>query len=248
MGIQYQDIFTSTDVGKMKEHVSYLLQLLPKQTLDRKHIDTILIEKTHWFRRGVTYSNMLDTNLFPQGPLTGDIAQAASHFSLPWGMTNMKDNNPYANIITMYLPIETYPIHVVDIYLAYVFFHEIGHIYSNAAYFSLYYAKKFLGIEELADKRNSYTLTLPNGNQVSGNEYVEGFASLAVQYGPFGSYTAGYSKDNDEDLWLRESFADATAAYFMGFMMYPEKNFAPLYPEVQRYIHDFYHAVASIER
>lgn len=148
----------------------------------------------------------------------------------------------------MYMPIETYPIFVIDIYLAYVFFHELGHVFSDAAYFSLYYAKKFLGIDELADKRNSYTLTLPNGDQVSGNEYVEGFASLAVKYGPFGSYTAGYSKDNDEDLWLRESFADATAAYFMGFMMYPEKDFAPLHPDVHRYIHDFYHAVATITR
>ncbi len=77
---------------------------------------------------------------------------------------------------------------------------------------------------------------------------MSSFAAIAEKYGPFGTYTAGYKKEDNEELWLRESFADATAAYFTGFMMYPEKNFAPLHSEVQQYIHDFYHAIATIER
>lgn len=246
--ISKSDVFTFSELGKLRQRLRNLVLLLPKNTLDRKHISGFHILDTHWFRKGATHDNLNNGTLFPLGPITDMLEEAASEYSLPWGMADVIDNDPYHNLITMYMTIETYPIFVVDIYLAYTFFHEAGHIFSNAAYYSLYYATKFLGLTDIADKRNAYTLTLQNGDQISGNEYVTSFAPLAEQYGPFGSYTAGYKKEDDEELWLRESFADATAAYFLGFMMYPEKDFAPLDPEVWQYMHEFYHALATITK
>lgn len=236
--------------AEIENHIKYMLRRLPENTLNRKHLSAVSLLDTHWFRNGATYENLFDSSVFPQGPLTTNKLEAASEFSLPWGMNAYVDNNPYKSMITMYLPIDTndHLYLVLDLYFIYTLFHEIGHVFSDAAYYSLYYAKKFLGIDNLADKRNAYTLTLPNGDQISGNEYVASFAALIEKHGPFGQYTAGYRKEDDEELWLRESFADATAAYFTGFMMYPEKNFASLHPEVQQYMHDFYHAVATITK
>lgn len=242
------DLKTQAAVGSLRHRLRTLLSLIPENSLNRKHISTISILDTHWFRKEATYDNINDVSLFPNGPITDNPEEAASEFSLPWGMATWIDANPYSSLMTIYMLIESYDVEAIELYLAYTFFHEIGHLLSDAAYYSLYYAKHFLGLENRDEKRNTYTLTLPKGDQISGNQYISSFAYLAEKYGPFGSYTAGYSKEQDEELWLRESFADATAAYFMGFMMYPEKDFTPLHPEVHAYIHDFYHAIATIER
>lgn len=246
--IKGNNIDAQYDYGLMKENIHLVTSLLPKATIDRKHIKQIVIENTHWFRAGVTYENMFDEKIFPQGPITAVRAEAASDYSLPCGRTDYIDNNPYACSITMYTSVDYFSSGVLKIYGIYTLLHELGHVFSDAAYYSLYYAKRFLHITDKETQQNTYTLTLPDGSQETGNRYISNFIPLLEKYGPFGTYTAGYTRADNEDLWLREGFADATAAYFMGFMIYPEKDFAPLPDDVQEYIHDFYHATASIEK
>lgn len=230
----------------MQERAMWALRTFPANTLQRKHLQKVSIKNTHWFQKGAAHDNLSDALLFPHGPLTANKDEAASEYSLPWGFSSLIDGNPYNYGLILYDCIDDSL--ASHRYFHYTCFHEFGHVYGDAAFYSLYHAKNFLGLDNIADKRNAYTLSLPNGEQVSGNEYVSSFAALAEKYGPFGSYTAGYEKQNGEELWLRESFADATAAFFIGYMMFPEKNFAPLHPEVKNYMYDFYHAVATITR
>jgi len=219
-----------------------LLRFFPDATRIRRHLKRIEVKPTHWFKKGVTYANV---GTFEGGPISSDPELRASILSLLCGQASFMPQEPlnvYDGLMIMYDFPSCIDFDVVGIYQAYTFLHEVAHIYAKSAYHWKHYVNT---IKKDADYQScGYLLQLPDGKIIDAEAYIEGFTPLIDAYGPFGSYSAGYKEGYKK---LHESFADATAAYFMGFMMYPEKDFAPVHEEVKKYLYDFYHAKAIID-
>lgn len=224
--------------------IPHLLSFFPASTLQRLHLKRIVVAPTHWFKIDTTYENVSADSL------TTHADEHASVLSLPCGQATFVTQTPlnvYDGEIIMYNFPSVVDPNVVFLYQSYTFLHEISHIYAKAAYHWKHYVKNIKGHQDYSG--SGYVLSLPDGQVVDAGMHVEDFGRLIDSYGPFGSYSAGYPKDkHDGYFWLHENFADATAAYFMGFMMHPDKDFAPLPKEVEVFLHDFYAATALIDR
>lgn len=257
------DTFTlskRTDIeGELPEELLKQLEDLysriPLATRKRLHFEVLSYEGTFWFRKGANHENLFDSTLFPNSCLTGEVEEAASILSLPCGFAEITNSNPYTGKLTLWEFPDDADIneHVIKIYQAYVFLHELAHIFIKAAYHWKHYVSKLL--EENLENYSGvgYQLTLPNGRVVDGETYIEEFIPLIDKYGPFGSYSKGYPKYTKGEtvpdyFWLHENLADASAAYFMGYIMDGDSGFPPLPEEVQEYLYNFYNAEAVIDR
>ena len=216
-----------------------LYSCIPLQTRKRLHLQELHFEGTLWFRKGANHSNLFDPNLFPNSPMTTEIEEAASILSLPCGFSEVIDGNAYAGKLTLWDFPEDAEIdeEVKKIYQAYVFFHEVAHIFMKAAYYWKSYVKTVMGKNLEGYEGAGYQLLMPDKRMADAEVYIEEFGALIDKYGPFGSYTKGYPKGEPESLerylWLQENIADASAAFFMGYIMDGDLGFPPLPEEVK---------------
>jgi hypothetical protein len=202
------------------------LKCIPKYATMRPHLDCLKIYKTVWFKKGVTHQNM-DT--FPGGPAAFNEKDGASLLSLPCGQTAETDNPYKYNINLFEFPVNAkVSKHVIEIYMIYVILHELAHVYSLVP----------------LKTKDKHKYVLENGE--NAKDYINNFDKFIEKYGPFGEYTEKYNKNNKE--WLDENWADASAAYFMGFIMHQRLDFKPLPKPVAEYLHTFYNSKVIIDR
>lgn len=97
---------------------------------------------------------------------------------------------------------------------------------------------------------NGYRLRLPNGEVVSGFDFITHFAEEAEKHEPVSHYSSFYRNRGEEfknTLAIEEEFVETIAARLLGFAYNdnPDKRHDPLKdrPEILAMVEDFLHAV-----
>ena len=234
---------TKKNQEKVADMKDWLLAL-PLNVLQRGHLKKITLLPPVWFKKGVTMQNL---GTFPGGPITENLAEAASVLSLPCGRstlfdTGKKDNQDrsiwdvYQGEVQMFdFPWEEMKKKYTDskdraiiqnawqVYEMYVFLHEVSHIYIKSPFYSEYYCDEILQQKEVKDF--GYQLRLPYKKDFIGaSTYLSKFEKLIRKYpGQFGEYSALYKESEKSSFWFHENIADASAALFIGFVMDQKK-------------------------
>ncbi|HCB51447.1 TPA: hypothetical protein DEP21_02625, partial [Patescibacteria group bacterium] len=189
--------------------------------------------------------------------------EAISLLALPCGYATSYDQNPYDYSIELYdFPWKevkkTYSEEIIKmlesvwpVYVLYAFFHEVGHVYQNSAYYWKGYCEYFRKENPVLPR--GYQLQLPlQGVSIDAKEYLDKFSMWIEKYPKsFGSYSASLNNVN-KNIWYHENWADLTAAFFMGIVMDPDKftqdqqSYLP--EDLKLYLTEFWYANAKIRK
>ena len=185
--------------------IAALIGLFPENAIQRSRLNAgaIIGRPSLYFRRDTTIGNIETTSRASEAISETAIIPAYTD-NTRWNETGQLSSD-----VVLYEVPREIDRSVAEIIHAQGLIHEVAHtIFSQVLY------------------KRDYALKMPNGEIVSGEDFMLRFAGEAEKYSPFSHYSGSFRKNGQEFASPRaidEEFSEAVVGYLLGFV-YSDQN------------------------